>query len=188
MARLQAGPGLPLGGGASQRPPGQPVQHSTGRQLSFPPGNQSCCPARTLLPPGQAPVSAAPLRPACGPRPVRPPAGKALFALSPGAVSPPPGSPHRGFCSLSSLLQPWLHFCLWCSGSCPLGGLDRAPCVGSAAHQGRGLGQRLKGTGLSKLVMRIHRAGLSGSRVSPILRDLFEEGSGPGGTAQLAGS
>ena len=188
VARLQAGPGLPLVGGASPRPPGQPDRHNT---ALLPPGNRSCCPARTLLPPGQAqpwfPISA---RPACGPLPVRPPCREGpVFSVSPGAVSPPPGSPHKGCSSASSLFcSPDCTFCLWCSGSCPVRGLDRAPCVGLAAHQGKGLDQWLKGSGLSKLVMGIHRAGLSGSRASPILRDLFEEGSGTGGTAQLAGS
>lgn len=116
--------GRPWGGQAAGRPrpasrgwclttasrAAHPAQHRTPALLSTPETKAAALPGRSCLQAKLSPVSAAPLRPACGPRPVRPPAGKALFALSPGAVSPPPGSPHRGFCSLSSLLQPWLHF------------------------------------------------------------------------------
>ena len=188
MARLQAGPGLPLVGGASQRPPGRPDRHSTGRQPSFPLETKAAAPpGRSCLWANLSPVSPVRSEQRVGLCLPGPPAGKAL-PLSPGAVSSPPGSPPGGCSSAPSLsCGPGCTFWLWSSGSCPVRGWDKALCVGPAAHQGKGLDQWLKGSGLSKLVMGIHRAGLLGSRASPILRGLFEEGSGMG-NARLTGS
>lgn len=164
--------------------PGSPTGTA---QLSFPPETKAAAqPGRSCLQAKLSPGSPSPLdQRVGGPLLARSPCREGpFFSVSPGAVSPPPGSPHKGCSSASSLFcSPDYTFCLWCSGSCPVRGLDRAPCVGPAAHQGKGLDQWLKGSGLSKLVTGIHRAGLSGSRARPILRDLFEEGSGTGGTA-----
>ena len=115
--------GRPWGGQAAGRPrpascgrcltaasrAARPAQHRAPALL--PPGNQSCRPARALLPLGQPqPSFPSPLRAACGPLPAGSPCREGPSSESWRSVISSGKSSRRLLLSAFPLLRPWLYF------------------------------------------------------------------------------